>query len=338
MRALNAELHRARPPTATGRHPRGAHAIAAGLGTPISVDVRGHAGYYCARDEPARPTITVNGNAGVGVAENMMSGLVRVHGDASQSAGPPRTAACWSSTATPSMRCGDLDEGRGHRRRRQRRADERVHGAGRPARGLRRRGRGARRLDLRGADLRPRHRRLAGCGLRREGDARRAPAELGRCSPRPASSDDPAEFTRYGSARRLYHFTRGQRPTDRRTVGDWPARVRDLRPATIADIQRAAATGVYDIRGWGAKRRRPALRRPAVPRRVAVALPAGGLPRALRHRRRARRPARQAAAAPRHPDHDRRDELRRAVGPGEGGPRARGAARSAPPPRPATAA
>ena len=31
--------------------------------------------------------ITINGNAGTGVAENMMSGLVRVHGDASQSAG-----------------------------------------------------------------------------------------------------------------------------------------------------------------------------------------------------------------------------------------------------------
>ncbi|HSU45697.1 MAG TPA: FMN-binding glutamate synthase family protein, partial [Arthrobacter sp.] len=27
--------------------------------------------------------------------------------------------------------------------------------------------------------------------------------------------------------------------------------------ATIADIQRAAATGVYDIRGWGAKRKVP---------------------------------------------------------------------------------
>ena len=27
--------------------------------------------------------------------------------------------------------------------------------------------------------------------------------------------------------------------------------------ATIADIQRAAATGVYDIRGWGAKRQLP---------------------------------------------------------------------------------
>ena len=49
--------------------------------------------------------------------------------------------------------------------------------------------------------------------------------------------------------------------------------------ATIAAIQRAAETGIYDIRGWGAKRPLPALRRPAVPRRVDVALPAGGLPR-----------------------------------------------------------
>lgn len=29
--------------------------------------------------------------------------------------------------------------------------------------------------------------------------------------------------------------------------------------ATISDIQRAAATGVYDIRGWGAKRKLPHL-------------------------------------------------------------------------------
>ncbi len=27
--------------------------------------------------------------------------------------------------------------------------------------------------------------------------------------------------------------------------------------STIADIQRAAETGIYDIRGWGAKRRLP---------------------------------------------------------------------------------
>ncbi len=51
---------------------------------------------------------------------------------------------------------------------------------------------------------------------------------------------------------------------------------------TIAAIQRAAETGIYDIRGWGgAKRKLPPLRRSAVPRRLDVALPARGIPRAL---------------------------------------------------------
>ena len=91
----------------------------------------------------------------------------------------------------------------------------------------------------------------------------------------------------------------------------------------IAEIQRAAREGIYDIRGWGAKRKAAALRRPALPRRERLPLPARGLPRALRHRRRARRPLRVQAAAPRHPDHDRRHELRRAVGARQGGARPR---------------
>ena len=41
-------------------------------------------------------TVTVHGNAGPGVAENMMSGRVRVKGFASAAArAPRRTAACW---------------------------------------------------------------------------------------------------------------------------------------------------------------------------------------------------------------------------------------------------
>ena len=47
----------------------------------------------------------------------------------------------------------------------------------------------------------------------------------------------------------------------------------------IAEIRRAAATGIYDIRGAGAKRARAPFRRPGVPRRVDVALSAGRLPR-----------------------------------------------------------
>ena len=49
----------------------------------------------------------------------------------------------------------------------------------------------------------------------------------------------------------------------------------------IHAIQRAAREGIYDIRGFGAKRKRAALRRPAVPRRERLPLPAGGLPGAL---------------------------------------------------------
>ncbi len=40
-------------------------------------------------------TVRVAGNAGTGVAENIMSGQVIVAGDTSQSAGPPAAAAPW---------------------------------------------------------------------------------------------------------------------------------------------------------------------------------------------------------------------------------------------------
>ena len=66
---------------------------------------------------------------GTGIAENMMSGGVEVDGQRRASPQARRhTAACSSSTATR-RRVRDLDEGRRHRRRRLRRAHERVHGA-----------------------------------------------------------------------------------------------------------------------------------------------------------------------------------------------------------------
>src|SRR5205807_916858 len=68
----------------------------------------------------------------------------------------------------------------------------------------------------------------------------------------------------------------------------------------------------------------PALRRPAVPRGQRVPLPARGLPRAMRHERDAGHPLRQEAAGAEDPRHHRRHELRRAVGPGQGGARPRG--------------
>ena len=105
VRELNSELHR---PTATAYdvlHPQGAHAIAVGVDQPLTVDVRGHAGYYCAGMNDGG-LITVYGNVGTGVAENMMSGSVRVRGDASQSAGATGHGGLLVIEGSASMRCG----------------------------------------------------------------------------------------------------------------------------------------------------------------------------------------------------------------------------------------
>jgi len=105
VRALNSELH---SPSATCYqvlHPQGAHALAAGVHAPLTVDVRGHAGYYCAGMNDGA-AITVHGNVGTGVAENMMSGVVRVRGDASQSAGATGHGGLLVIEGSASMRCG----------------------------------------------------------------------------------------------------------------------------------------------------------------------------------------------------------------------------------------
>ncbi|WP_236795553.1 glutamate synthase [Amycolatopsis sp. GM8] len=105
VRALNAELHEPAAEAYEVLHPQGAHAIAAGVHHPVTVDIRGHAGYYCAGMNDGG-TITVHGSAGTGVAENMMSGTVRVHGDASQSAGATGHGGLLVVSGSASMRCG----------------------------------------------------------------------------------------------------------------------------------------------------------------------------------------------------------------------------------------
>jgi len=90
VRELNTALHALSETTNSTRwrvlNPRGRHAIAVGVDAPVTIEIAGHAGYYCAGMNQ-RATVIVDGNAGTGVAENMMSGLVHVRGDASQSAG-----------------------------------------------------------------------------------------------------------------------------------------------------------------------------------------------------------------------------------------------------------
>jgi glutamate synthase domain-containing protein 3 len=92
VREVNQLLHHADGGDFRIENPRGLHAIAAGLDGNFHITVDGHVGYYCAGMNK-RATVIVNGNAGTGVAENMMSGRVHVKGDVSQSAAPRAAAA-----------------------------------------------------------------------------------------------------------------------------------------------------------------------------------------------------------------------------------------------------
>jgi glutamate synthase domain-containing protein 3 len=87
------------------RNPRGAHAVAVGLDAPITVDVRGSVGYYCAGMNK-QANVTVHGSAGPGVAENMMSGKVVIKGDASQYAGATAHGGLLVIEGNASSRCG----------------------------------------------------------------------------------------------------------------------------------------------------------------------------------------------------------------------------------------
>ena len=105
VRTLNRELHAPRHRRYEVLNSRGAHAVAAGVHDAIEVHVRGHVGYYCAGMNE-RAHVVVDGSAGTGLAENMMSGSVRVRGDASQSAGATGRGGLLVVEGRASMRCG----------------------------------------------------------------------------------------------------------------------------------------------------------------------------------------------------------------------------------------
>jgi len=105
-RALNAALQAtAAPASVSVVEPAGAHALACGLDAPIDVRIEGHVGYYAAGMNQ-HASVTIDGNAGVGVAENMMSGTVRVTGDASQSAGATAHGGLLVIEGNAAARCG----------------------------------------------------------------------------------------------------------------------------------------------------------------------------------------------------------------------------------------
>ncbi len=109
LRAMHETLH-ALPPD-TNRtdwrilNPRGRHSLAVGLTAPLSLLIDGHAGYYAAGMND-RAHVTINGNAGPGVAENMMSGEVRVRGNASMAAGATGHGGLLVIEGDAGARCG----------------------------------------------------------------------------------------------------------------------------------------------------------------------------------------------------------------------------------------
>lgn len=105
VRELNAELHSPQASSYAVHNPLGAHAVAAGINVPLDVNIAGDVGYYCAgMNQQAH--VTVNGTAGPGVAENMMSGHVHVTGNASQSAGATAHGGLLVIDGDASTRCG----------------------------------------------------------------------------------------------------------------------------------------------------------------------------------------------------------------------------------------
>jgi glutamate synthase domain-containing protein 3 len=105
VREVNQLLHEADGGDFLIEHPRGLHAIAAGLDGPFNIIIDGHVGYYCAGMNK-HASIAINGNAGTGVAENMMSGRVHVKGDVSQSAGATGCGGLLIVDGNASARCG----------------------------------------------------------------------------------------------------------------------------------------------------------------------------------------------------------------------------------------
>ncbi|MEM1149015.1 MAG: GXGXG domain-containing protein [Pseudomonadota bacterium] len=186
-------------------NPRGSHALAVGLDAPIEVTIKGSTGYYCGGMNK-QATIRVNGNAGPGVGENMMSGTLVIEGDASQYAGATGRGGLLVIKGNASSRCGISMKG----------IDIVVHGnIGHMSAFMAQRGT----LVVMGdagdalgdsiyeADLYVRGsvKSLGADCIEKE----MTPDHLTRLTDlleRGEADADPASFRRYGSARKLYHF------------------------------------------------------------------------------------------------------------------------------------
>ena len=209
LRDLNAALHGVGedgPRHWRVLNPRGAHAVAVGLDAPVEVDVEGHVGYYCAGMNK-RATVRVHGNCGTGAAENMMSGVVMVDGNASQSAGATGRGGLLVIKGDASARCGISMKG----------VDIVVRGSvGHMSAFMAQKGclvvcgdAG----DALGDSIYEAHLyvrgQVAGLGadcVEKELEPKHREELTALLEQAGADDCDPAEFRRYGSARRLYNF------------------------------------------------------------------------------------------------------------------------------------
>ncbi len=86
-------------------NPKGAHALAVGMNSSLAITIEGHVGYYCAgMNQLAK--ISVHGNAGPAIAENMMSGKVLVSGNVSHYAAASAQGGLLVVRGDASSRCG----------------------------------------------------------------------------------------------------------------------------------------------------------------------------------------------------------------------------------------
>jgi glutamate synthase domain-containing protein 3 len=208
VRDLNAALHEAGASGETRflvRNPNGRHAIAVGVDADVDITVEGHVGYYCGGMNKSA-SIMISGNAGPGVAENIMSGSVRVAGNTSQYAGASGHGGLLVIDGDASARCGISMKG----------VDIVVRGSiGQMSAFMAQSGRLVvcgdaghhlgdsiyeARLYVRG-DVKS----LGADCVEKPLEARHA-AELAELLERAGIDADPSGFRRYGSARRLYHF------------------------------------------------------------------------------------------------------------------------------------
>lgn len=105
VRELNQHLHGAVAGKVVVSNAGGKHSVAVGATGAHEVEINGNVGYYCAGMN-CDANIQVNGHAGPGLAENMMSGRVHVSGNASQYCAATAHGGLVVIEGDASSRCG----------------------------------------------------------------------------------------------------------------------------------------------------------------------------------------------------------------------------------------